>query len=333
MTILIVTHSEDNASPDLVEEAIRARGGRVFRLDTDRFPTDLRLSIHQDRAGRRARIEGDRGSLDLREVTAVYTRRLRAGHGIPESLDPQMRAPSVAESRAVMLGMIASLDVFHLDRLSAVRNAEHKLLQLEIARAVGLDTPRTLTGNDPEAVRAFAESCPQGMVTKMQHGFAVHENGETQVVFTSAVKSEDLEDLEGLRYCPMTFQERIEKALELRAIVVGQRVFTAAVDSTSRAGAEIDWRRQGHDLLDAWQHHRLPAEVERSLLALMDRLGLAYGACDFILTPEGRYVFLEVNPGGEFLWLEQAPGLPVSGALADLLLDRARRPGCAPGGV
>ena len=59
----------------------------------------------------------------------------------------------------------------------------------------------------------------------------------------------------------------------------------------------------------------------------MDRLGLNYGACDFIVTPEGRHVFLEVNPAGEFFWLEKHPGLPIAGALADVLLGLApRRP-------
>ena len=57
----------------------------------------------------------------------------------------------------------------------------------------------------------------------------------------------------------------------------------------------------------------------------MDALGLNYGAFDFIVTPEGRHVFLEVNPAGEFMWLMRNPGLPIHEALADVLSGRAAR--------
>jgi len=55
------------------------------------------------------------------------------------------------------------------------------------------------------------------------------------------------------------------------------------------------------------------------LRALMRRLGLVYGAIDLRLTPDGRYVFLEINPAGQFLYVEQQTGQPIAAALAALL--------------
>ena len=160
----------------------------------------------------------------------------------------------------------------------------------------------------------------------MLSSFAVYdERGREQVVFTNRVREEDLEDLGGLSLCPMTFQERVEKRLELRATVVGRRVFTASIDSQTSARAAHDWRRDGVRLVEEWQPYQLPPEAEQPLLALMDYFGLNYGAADFILTPDGRHVFLELNPSGEFFWLEHGPGLPVSQALADVLLGLAPR--------
>ena len=60
--------------------------------------------------------------------------------------------------------------------------------------------------------------------------------------------------------------------------------------------------------MDEWRPYDLPPEAEAPLLALMDFYGLNYGAADFILTPDGRHVFLELNPSGEFFWLEHGPG-------------------------
>jgi glutathione synthase/RimK-type ligase-like ATP-grasp enzyme len=62
----------------------------------------------------------------------------------------------------------------------------------------------------------------------------------------------------------------------------------------------------------------------------MDYFVLNYGAIDIIVTPDGRHVFLEINPVGEFFWLERRPGLPVSDAIADVLLGLARRRLFAP---
>lgn len=322
MTVLIITHSGDNESIPLVLNAIEQQGGKAFRFDTDRFPTEVQLDVHYGKGTQRLMLTSFQGSLDLSEVSAVWYRRIWIGGRIPTTMEPQLRNASVQESRMTIQGMIASLKAFHLDPLPNIRHAENKQLQLEVARELGLDTPHTLITNKPEAVREFAQQCESGMITKMLSSFAIYEEGQEKVVFTNPVAPEDLDNLDGLRFCPMTFQEKIPKALELRTIIVGKRVFTASIDSQSSERARYDWRRQGVALLDAWKHYALPQEVEEKLLSLMDRFGLNYGALDLILTPSGRHVFLEVNPVGEFFWLEQCPGLPISKAIADILLCR-----------
>ncbi len=323
MAILIVTHSQDNPAPLAVARALEARGERVYRFDTDLFPTRIQLSLDEDGDGR---LSGPSGVLELSDVTAVWYRRNSTGSGIPREMDPQLRQPSVEESRRLVFGMMEALGVFQLDALEVVRRAENKPLQLRLARELGMEVPRTLMTNDPEAVRAFAASCPSGVVAKMMASFAVYDaRGQEQVVFTTPLSPEALEDLEGLDLCPMTFQERLTKAVELRVTVVGERVMAAAIDSQALPGAREDWRREGLALIDAWKPYTLPRTVHAQVLGLMDALGLNYGAFDFIVTPEGRHVFLEVNPSGEFMWLLRNPGLPIDEALASVLTGRAMR--------
>ena len=320
MTVLIITYSQDNESISMVQRAIASRGGKAFRFDTDRFPTDIKLDIYYGRDGERLILENEGERLDLREVSAVWYRRVAIGEGIPTTMDLQLREASIQESRATVQGAIASVKAFHLDRVSHIRRASHKQLQLQVARELGIDTPRTLTTNNPQAVREFMLECEGGAIVKMLSSFAIYEGGRENVVFTNLVKPEDLENLEELRFCPMTFQELIPKALELRTTIVGKFVFTAAIDSQSSEKARYDWRRQGLAFLKAWKPYNLPKEVEDKLIALMDYFGLNYGAIDLILTPDDRTVFLEVNPVGEFFWLEQCPGFPISQTIAELLL-------------
>ncbi|MHC5731086.1 MAG: MvdD family ATP-grasp ribosomal peptide maturase, partial [Nostoc sp.] len=94
-------------------------------------------------------------------------------------------------------------------------------------------------------------------------------------------------------------------------------------DSQALDKARYDWRKQGIALLQAWEPYTLPGDVEDKLLKLMAEFCLNYGALDIILTPDGRHVFLEVNPVGEFFWLERCPGLPISQAIAEVLNNSA----------
>lgn len=322
MTVLIITFSQDNESIPLVMNAIEAKGGKAFRFDTDRYPTEVQLDTYSG-ASEGGMITDGEQQLDLSEVSSVWYRRMRYGQKLPDSMDKQYRQASIDECRSTVRGMIASLGGFHFDKMANVDVAKNKQLQLQVAREVGLLTPRTLTSNNPEAVKQFAQDTQeQGLITKMLSSFAIYgEKGEENVVFTSPVTDEDLENLEGLCFCPMTFQENIPKALELRTTIVGHQVFTAAVNSQKLEGSTFDWRKEGKALVKDWQPYNLPEEVEKKLIKLMAYFGLNYGAIDIIVTPDGDHVFLEVNPVGEFFWMEvYSPHFPISQAIADILL-------------
>lgn len=322
MCVLIITHSQDNESIPMVIKAIESHGERAYRFDTDRFPTQIKLDICYGRGEERLMLVSETETVDLQKVNAVWYRRIAIGSRIPVTMEPQMRQASVQESRDTVLGLLASLEAFYLDPITKVERAKNKQLQLKIAQKIGLDIPLNLTTNNPKTVREFVRTCPQGAIAKMLSSFAIYdERGQEQVVFTNPVKPEDLEHLDSLRFCPMTFQELIPKALELRAIVVGNRIFTAAIDSQSNPHARHDWRRQGLVMIEDWHSYELPAPITEKLLELMRYFGLNYGAIDLILTPDNRYVFLEVNPVGEFFWLECcSPHFPISRSIAELLV-------------
>jgi glutathione synthase/RimK-type ligase-like ATP-grasp enzyme len=319
-TVLIVTKSNDNASPALVQAALEARGARVFRFDTDRFPTELQLALHQPVG--RSTIRSDAGELVLGELSAAWYRRSAIGAGLPADMDPQHRGAAVHESRATLYGMLESLECFVMDRISTVRAAEHKPHQLALAHALGLDVPATLTTNDPAAARAFWDRCAGRVVGKMLSSFAIRDDdGRESVVFTSPLSAADLAELDQLALSPMTFQEQLAKRVELRVTVIGGRVFAAAVDSQAVPAARTDWRKAGRALLHAWTPYTLPDDVATRLQQLAARLGLAYGAADFVVTPDGRHVFLEINPAGEWFWLDDVFGpRALSAAIADTLL-------------
>ena len=318
MAILILTHSQDNQSIALVSQALKKRGATPVRLDSDLYPQALQVSTRLSGLGRHRQLKFGDQRIDLQTVKACWYRRFAAASHLPLDLG-DTREACVAESRQTLYGTIAALDCFQLDPLRCVRRADHKEVQLEKALDFGLNIPATLISNDPQEALAFYRDNAGLVVTKTQTSFAIYRDQEEHVVFTSQVREEHLQELGGLACAPMMFQEMLPKRLELRATVVGGRVFTAAVDSQKLQGARVDWRREGVALIDAWTPYQLPSEVEEGLLQLTAHLGLNYGAADFIVTPEGQHVFLEVNAGGEWFWLQRV--LPIAEAIADLLID------------
>jgi hypothetical protein len=328
MAVLVVAYGAFDSDIKEVSEALRARGERVVRFDTDHLPATALLSLGYGDGSGAALILGG-VEVDLNAISAVWLRGFREGDTLPE-MAFEYRRVCVEAAQVSLAALLGGVGGFQLDPLARVRRAENKPLQLKAAAALGLPLPKTLVSNDRDAVLAFARSCPGGVIAKMvvPQFFRRDAQGELEGVYTNAVAPEDLADLDGLHLCPMIFQERVPKALELRVTVVGRRVFAAAVDSQIAGGARVDWRRDQEPLLGGWRPHQLPRVVEEKLLALLDHFGLNFGAIDLILTPEGRYVFLEVNPLGAFSWLEFGlweGSFPISGAVADLLLGRAPR--------
>lgn len=118
------------------------------------------------------------------------------------------------------------------------------------------------------------------------------------------------------------FQELIEKAFEVRVTVVGKQVFATEIHSQQSQRTKDDWRR--YDLENTpHKEHVLPSEIESACLNLTRHYSLAFAAIDIIVTPKGKYVFLEINPNGQWLLLEKLTGQPISEALAQMLVRGA----------
>jgi len=105
---------------------------------------------------------------------------------------------------------------------------------------------------------------------------------------------------------------------------VNGNLFVGALDASEYAASTQDWRHGTKEVL-AWQPYQLPDKLIRCLDAFMVRFGLVFGAFDFIKTPSGEYVFLEINPTGEWGMLERDLDYPIASAIADALLSTSSK--------
>ena len=319
--VLLLTHSRDFYTIDLVSEALACRGVRPIRFNTDLFPSSVKLSARasDERAAQLFTEEGEQ--LSATDVRAIWARKLWSPR-MAGDLDERYRSMCVGESIAALEGFLDALheDTRWVNDLQRQRAAENKQRQLRLAERAGLRVPRTLVTNDPSAARQFFAETEGQTVAKLLRPIAISMDAIESFVYTNHVREEDLAGADALRHSPMVFQELIPKACELRVAYVAGETFAGALAASGTSRGQIDWRRVTPEEC-RWQKAQLPTDVARGLQALMSDLGLVFGAVDLICTPSGEYVFLEVNPGGEWGMLERDLGLPIAEAIAAALLE------------
>ncbi len=227
------------------------------------------------------------------------------------------------ESTRALSGIWRTFPCLWVNHPGAQEEAEHKIYQLEIARQAGLNVPLTLVTNDPDAVKAFYQTCSGKIIYKLideasARYFPAHE--VPRGLPTLPFRKVDIKHLDQVRFSLHLFQERIEKTLDLRVTVIGREIFAAAIHSQEGTG-KLDWRL---DYSVPHKIHQLPDDVAEACLSVLLRLGLNFGAIDLCMDAEGKYYFLEINPAGQYLWLEEQLGLPLSKELARLLSGLTR---------
>lgn len=210
-----------------------------------------------------------------------------------------------------------------IDAPSQVTRAKSKLLQQRVAVSRGLSVPATFTGGSPNLAWLWTHEVSGQLCSKaIEAGRITNEDGSAHAKFTTLFERRSEKELSSLRSCPVNIQQFIPKQLELRVTVIGQDVFAASIDvSAANEPSKIDWRH--YDWANTrYAKFELPAPVRSKILAVMEDLNLHYGAFDFVVTPDEEYVFLEVNPTGQFLWVEDLTDLPLTDAMAKLLIEK-----------
>lgn len=119
--------------------------------------------------------------------------------------------------------------------------------------------------------------------------------------------------------CPVLFQEYIPKQPEVRVIVIGTRCFAFAIHSQAHELSAEDVRGVAPEWLRR-EVVRLPRDVAIALRRFVRHQGLVFAAVDFAVDEQGRYVFLENNANGQWLWLERLTGFPLSAEMLAYLL-------------
>lgn len=308
MTVLVLTAPLDPTADAVVTELGR-RDVPVFRLDPADFPERVRVRAEFDGAWRGS-LDTAHRSLRLDDIRSAYCRRPGAV-AVSGELTGTDREWALAEARGGLDGLLAAVPGW-FNRPDRMDHAEYKPVQLAAAAAAGLATPRTLVTNDPEAARRFVAGLPAAVYKAFCS--TVREPAGRRFIYTSMVTADAITD--DVRYTAHLFQEWIDKTHEVRLTVVDDRLFAARLRGTSAAAA-VDWRADYAAIEYAVAD--VPDPVRRGVATMLRGLGLRFAAMDFAVRPDGTWVFLDLNPNGQWGWIEHETGLPICAAICDAL--------------
>lgn len=310
----VVSFTDDLHTTEVTRH-LDARGVGWVLIDTARLPADVTLTSTQDGGRWHADWVGAGGAVDADRLNVMWWRRPQPFRLHDEVRSEQDRGFARGECAAAVAGLWSCLSAHWVNDPDRDEAASRKMWQLQVAARLGLRVPRTCMTNDPARARAFVAAEPAGVVYK---SFSATPATWRE---TRPVRPADLEVIDSVRFAPVIFQELVPGA-DIRVTVVGEEVLAAEFRSAESA-YPFDFRIDTAGCPTA--PHTLPDRLRERLLALMAELGLWYGAIDLRRDASGDYVFLEVNPAGQWLFVEYATDLPISATLAGLLtrLDAA----------
>ncbi len=310
--MLVLTAPVDPTA-DVVIQHLNDAGIPLARFDAAQFPTGISLTATlDDEQGWHTQL----GGVGLTGLRSVYYRRPRRF-----AFDPTVRADQLnwcdGQARYGFWGILESLPVIWINSPSAVQQAEYKPRQLLLARQAGLSVPKTLITSRPDDVAAFAADVGGPIVTKPLYARMPRDADgyPSGVLYTAPVPPDRYSD-PGIAATAHLFQATIYSVHDVRLTVVGHNLFAAEIHRDRDIG-ELDWRKNHQDI--RYQPCDVPAGVAHGVRQLMHELGLTFGALDFGVDDAGVWWFYEVNPNGQWFWIEQQTGLPISVALAELL--------------
>ena len=321
--ILCLTHSNDLYTIDIVMKRLKELGKQAYRLNSDLFSPKISFDYSLSNHKSNIHIKDRDYNINSGDIEAVWYRKLWTAQ-VPEELDDDFKEIYFQEyhtMRNIFFESLKELPWFNpIAKDHEISN--NKFGQLSTAINSGIDIPKSLFTNDQEKVKTFFfEECNKQMIAKLHGALSRSMAGDTPFFPTTQINESNLEDLATLIYCPMIFQEMIPKAYELRAIYVDGEFFTGKINAANSERGKTDWRI-ATDIYFGWEQYQLPDHVAKSLTKMMKQMNLCFGAIDIIRHEDGRYIFLEVNPQGEWGMLQRDLQYPIGETIAEKLVSK-----------
>ncbi len=318
MILLLANETEPNM-PTIIR-LLDHFGEDWIRINGESLPVNGSFEIELPSNGTpQIYYENSIDKLSLKDIKSVWNRR-RGAFKFSEKLDKKFIDFVESETLNVYQGLNQLLpDAKWMNPYWSDRHADNPLVQLSEAANCGLSIPHTIITQSKDKAKAFWELKKGQVITKSISNQALSSFNIDG--FLPTVSVEDLECISKVKESPTLLQEKVKKKTELRVVVVGTKIFAAAIDPTFVKSLPVDVREK--DMTSyPYTNYALPSYLEKSILKFTSKLGLSYCSMDIIKSIENEYFFIDLNPGGQWAWIENLTGANISLSIANWLSGR-----------
>jgi len=303
--ILIITHKEDFTA-DFIIKKLNDRGINYYRLNCE--DVDKETYSFENNKNFNFNING------INSFDSVWFRRPKL---------PDLKNVNEAEKLYLLNDYDTLLDNIYqvidskrwLSHPKYVYEAENKILQLKIAQNIGFKIPDTIITNNHKKLSDFIIKHQNNVIIKPIRQGRFLQNEGFKTIFTNKIDNDKIKSLKDFDLTPSIFQEYVSKEYEIRVTVVANKVFSAKVNSQLKDETKIDWRKEKIP----FEIYDLPKSICDKCIEITKHLNLSFGAIDIIKNKNGDYIFLEINPNGQWVWLEMDAGLNISNEIIKFL--------------
>lgn len=297
--ILIITSSID-CTVDYIINKYRD-SAEFYRFDIDMF-SEYEIVIG---GNRQWVIRCDKWELEKKDLYSIYYRKPR----IPklDEYEYDYRSMIAKDIISLVNGIVDDFEGKVLTKPYILRKTENKVFQLLYAEKNGLLIPKSFIGNSNEKALKFFEE--KSIIKPLTTGKLVRHKG-IEIYQTNYFTEFD----DNIALTPIYLQEYENKKYEVRLTYIDGSFFTVRIDSEDK----LDWRKDYSGL--KYSIIECPKAIANLCVRLLKSFELAYGAFDFIVNENDEWVFLEVNPNGQWQWLEQKLELPISEKIVEYLV-------------
>lgn len=316
INILLITNKGD-ITTDFVVKRLSEQKTSFYRLNTEDIFSKVFIDFNFHKNEFKLFDNSAGIEIDLLKIKSVYYRR---------PLPPIIEQTDLSEGEKIFIQneMINCLEglykilklAFWISPVYAIREAESKIYQLQLAKELGFIIPPSIITTKSVKAKEFLDEF-KSIIKPIKTGF-IEDKGKEKIIFTSLF--DDTAELKRIESCPTYFQKFIDKVADIRVTVIGNKVFPALILSQSHEETKVDWRKAEKIELQ-YERIELPESLIDQCINLTKKLGLNFGAIDLVQDNQGNYIFLEINPNGQWAWIEKQLNYNLSFEISNLLIN------------
>ncbi len=288
--VLIITSSVDETVSYIIKKYSEVAD--FFRVNVDKF-SEYKFYIGNDGWS----ISNEDSSINYENLHSIYYRK----PVLPDlrMYDSQYHLLIKRDIISVINGIVDSFQGKVITKPSILRKAENKIYQMVYSSSNGWNIPKSYIGNNKHLSDEYKQSL--SIIKPLTIGKTYGKNG-WELYQTNLFRGIE----EDITLTPVYLQQYITKQYEVRITIIGKEVYAVRIDTKNKIDWRMDYPNHRYSLIDC------PNDIIKKCYQMMIDFNLVFGAFDFIVTPENEWIFLEINPNGQWLWLEQSLGLDIS---------------------